>query len=165
MWVALRFLILLCCFFCFCCIWFFCFCRRRLRRRHRSSQNFFFLGGWGYGWIWVYKYYIYYMILKILLWKIMLPFPSRHLVKIQNKWKKNLHIHKFLLRFAIFQCNICQPIAVAHLGWSVNRVKYLISSCLQNLFFFLNFPLFAIIPTLGPPFLLFNGCGWFFIQG
>jgi hypothetical protein len=73
--------------------------------------------------------------------KIMLRSPSRHLVRLQRKLKlsenlKNLHILKLISYFSIFQCTSHPPFWVADLGWSVNHVKSLISSCLQLFLFF-----------------------------
>jgi hypothetical protein len=47
--------------------------------------------------------------------KMMLKFPSRHLIRLQGKLKlryENIHIHKFLY-VSVLQCTGHQPIAVA----------------------------------------------------
>jgi hypothetical protein len=57
--------------------------------------------------------------LKNYVMKIMSKSLSQYLVSLQGKikvTKKNLHIHKFLLYFSIFQCTSHQPISVADLG-------------------------------------------------
>jgi hypothetical protein len=62
--------------------------------------------------------------------------PSRHLGRLQGKLKLTEKEENdiFVGFYYIFQYfNVLQPISVANLGWSVNYVKSLISSCVQYL--------------------------------
>jgi hypothetical protein len=73
--------------------------------------------------------------------KIMSKTLNGYLGRLQQKLKltdkeTHLHIRKFLLHFSMVQCTSHQPITVADLGLRVNHLKPVISSYLQNLFFF-----------------------------
>lgn len=93
--------------------------------------------------------------------KMMSKSPNRHVVRLQGKLKLKkkytfLNVNNI---FSVFQYTGHQPTSVADLGRSVNRVKHLISSCLQNVCF-VNFALGreccspAALPPLCAPMYL-----------
>jgi hypothetical protein len=93
---------------------------------HRRTQNFSLAGE---GAVSDFKYHV---------MKVMSESPSRHPVMLQGKLKltekeKTVHFRKLLLHFSKFRYTSHQLILVAVLGCSINRVKPLKSSCLQNL--------------------------------
>jgi hypothetical protein len=97
---------------------------------------------WGRGLPWGWTYFM--SDFENCVMKIMSKSPSRYLVRLQRKLKltekqNNVHVCKFYLNFLIFQCSCHQPISLADWSWSVSHVKPLVTSYVQNLWFFFNF--------------------------